>query len=388
MAKIPQPQYQYGGIMKITIVGTAFPLRGGIAHYNALLAEALGKHHTVNTITFKRQYPSLLFPGKTQQESGEILSTEPAPELVDSVNPFNWVSVGNRLKRERPDLIIFKYWLPFFGPCFGTIARRARSNGHTKILFICDNVLPHETRPGDRMLTRYAFNAVDYFIVQSAAVERDLKSLFPSAAYRFAAHPVYNNFGTALDKLEARKRIGIDDERVLLFFGYIRRYKGLHVLLDAIHKIPSSFPLKLLVVGEFYDDESTYRARIAELNLGSRVTVVSDYVPNSKVREYFSAADVVVLPYISATQSGIAQIAYNFNKPIIATDVGGLAEIVKDGLTGYVVPPERPDLLAQAIQRFYEKGSEEHFVAGVQQEKLQYTWENLVTAIEDLAHQR
>jgi D-inositol-3-phosphate glycosyltransferase len=374
--------------MKITIVGTAFPLRGGIAHYNALLAEALGKRHAVNTITFKRQYPSLLFPGKTQQESGEIPSTAPSPQLVDSINPFNWVSVGNTLKRERPDLVIFKYWLPFFGPCFGTIARRARSNGHTKVLFICDNVLPHEARPGDRMFTRYAFKAADYFIVQSAAVEEDLKTLLPSAAYRFAAHPVYNNFGTSLAKQEARKRIGASDERVLLFFGYVRRYKGLHVLLEAVHRLPPSFHVKLLVVGEFYDDESSYRQKIADLNLGSRVTIVSDYVPNSKVREYFSAADVVVLPYISATQSGIAQIAYNFDTPIIATDVGGLAEIVKDGLTGYVVPPERPDLLARAIQRFYEEGNEEHFVAGVQREKLQYTWENLVAAIEDLSQQR
>jgi glycosyltransferase involved in cell wall biosynthesis len=371
--------------MNITIVGTAFPLRGGIAHYNALLAQALGKRHTVNTITFKRQYPAFLFPGKSQQESGDSADTPPAPELVDSINPFNWISVGRKLKRERPDLVIFKYWLPFFGPCFGTIARIARSNGHTKVLFICDNVLPHEHRPGDRAFTRYAFAAVDYFLVQSAAVERDLKTIHPAAAYRFAAHPIYNNFGVPVDKQSARKALGIEDQRVLLFFGYIRLYKGLHVLLDAIHRLSPSLPLRLLVVGEFYDDESTYRSRVEALGLASRVTIISDYVPNNRVRDYFSAADAVVLPYISATQSGIAQIAYNFDKPIIATDVGGLAETVKDNLTGFIVPPERPELLAGAIERFYGEGVEERFVAGVQSEKQKYTWENLVAAIEDLA---
>jgi glycosyltransferase involved in cell wall biosynthesis len=371
--------------MNITIVGTAYPLRGGIAHYNALLAEALGKRHTVNTITFKRQYPSLLFPGKTQQETGDDASTAPAPELVDSINPFNWISVGLQLKRARPDLLIFKYWLPFFGPCFGTIARCARANGHTKVLFVCDNVLPHEHRPGDRLFTRYAFGAVDYFIVQSAAVERDLKTLHPAAQYRYAAHPIYNNFGTPIDRQVARRNLGIADERVLLFFGYVRRYKGLHVLLDAIHKLPASFPVKLLVVGEFYDEEASYRAQVEALGLSQRVRIVSDYVPNDRVRDYFSAADAVMLPYISATQSGIAQIAYNFDKPIIATNVGGLAEIVKDGVTGLVVPPDDAQLLAEAIMRFYSEALEERFVLGVRQEKGKYTWDALVDAIEQLS---
>ena len=370
--------------MNITIVGPAYPLRGGIAHYNALLAEALGKHHTVNTITFKRQYPSLLFPGKTQRESGDTPSTPPAPELVDSINPLNWISVGRKLKRERPDLVILRFWLPFFGPCFGTIARRARSNGHTKVLYICDNVLPHEHRPGDRMFTRYAFSAADYFIVQSAAVERELKAIHPGASYRYAAHPVYNIFGTPIDKRAARKSLGISDDRVILFFGYIRRYKGVHTLIEAMHRLPPALPVRLLIVGEFYEDEAPYRAQVEALGVSSRVTIVPDYVPTSRVREYFSAADAVVLPYISATQSGIAQIAYNFDKPVITTNVGGLAEVVKDGHTGYVVPPEQPDLLADAIARFYGENAEQRFVSAVRQEKLKYTWENLVAAIEDL----
>jgi glycosyltransferase involved in cell wall biosynthesis len=370
--------------MKITIVGTAYPLRGGIAHYNALLAEALGTRHTVETITFKRQYPSFLFPGKTQQETGEAGSATPAPELVDSVNPFNWVSVGRRIRDAKPDLLIFKYWLPFFGPCFGTIARMARSNGHTKVLFICDNVLPHERRPGDVLFTRYAFGAVDHFIVQSASVEKDLLAIHPGASYRFTAHPVYNIFGTPMPSAEARRALGITKPHVLLFFGYIRKYKGLHVLLEAIHRLPASFPLQTLVVGEFYDDETKYREQVKSLGLEDRVIILSDYVPNEKVREYFSAADAVVLPYLSATQSGIAQIAYNFDLPVIATDVGGLAEVVRHEVTGLIVPPDDPAALAASIQRYFTENLSERFRPAVRTEKLKYTWENLVAAIEEL----
>lgn len=382
--EIPGYSSQGGGGMNITIVGPAYPLRGGIAHYNALLAEALSIRHTVNTITFKRQYPALLFPGKSQKESGEIPAARPAPELVDSINPFTWIAVGRKLRRERPDLVILRFWLPFFGPCFGTIARCARSNGHTKVLYICDNVLPHEHRPGDLLFTRYAFNAADYFLVQSASVERELKSIRADAVYRYAPHPVYTIFGSPLDKHAARQALGFSDERIILFFGYVRRYKGLHTLIEAMHRLPAALSLRLLIVGEFYEDETPYRQQVDALGLGPRVTIVPDYVPNSRVCEYFSAADAVVLPYISATQSGIAQIAYNFNKPVITTDVGGLAEVVKDSVTGFVVPPERPDLLADAIQRFYNENAEQRFVTAVQQEKQKYSWENLVTAIEDL----
>jgi glycosyltransferase involved in cell wall biosynthesis len=370
--------------MKVTIVGTAFPLRGGIAHYNALLAEALGQRHEVNTITFKRQYPAFLFPGKTQQETGDAGAAMPAPELVDSINPFNWMAVGRRLKNERPDLIIFKYWLPFFGPCFGTIARIARSNGHTKVLFICDNVLPHEHRPGDRAFTRYAFRAVDYFIVQSVAVENDLKLLHPHAVYRFTPHPVYNIFGSPVPKDEARATLGIAEKRVILFFGYIRKYKGLQVLLEAVQLLPPSAGIRTLVVGEFYDDEEKYREQIRSLRIEDRVTVYSDYVPNEQVRQFFSAADVVVLPYLSATQSGIAQIAYNFDRPVIATDVGGLAEVVRDGVTGVVVPPNDPRAMADAILRFFSEQLQDRYVPAVREEKKKYTWENLVGAIEEM----
>ena len=371
--------------MKITILSTAYPLRGGIAHYNALLARALGARHDVETITFKRQYPALLFPGSTQQEQDDAPPAPPAPALMDSVNPLNWVAVGREVRRRRPDLIIFKYWLPFFGPCFGTIARVARRRTRTRSLVICDNVIPHERRPFDRAFTGYLFSATDYFIVQSRAVERDLLAFRPGAVYRFAPHPVYDIFGRALPQQEARRQLGITAPRVLLFFGYVRRYKGLQVLLEAMARTGPSLGVHLLVVGEFYDDERSYRGQIESLGLAPHVTVVSSYVPNSAVARYFSAADAVVLPYLSATQSGIAQIAYNFDTPVLATDVGGLAEVVLDGVTGFVVPPGDPDALAGAIRRFYSEGRSGEFRARVAREKHAYSWENLVDAIEQMA---
>jgi len=370
--------------VKIIIVSTAYPLRGGIAHYNALLAKALGKHHEVQTVTFKRQYPSLLFPGKTQEEGGEGSHAAPAPQLVDSINPLNWIAVGKKLRQQHPDLLIFKYWLPFFGPCFGTIARVAKRGTKTKVLFVCDNVIPHEHRPFDAAFTRYAFKPVDHFIVQSQTVEQQLNGFWPGASYRLAPHPVYDIFGPPIDKQEARRLLGIEGTRTLLFFGYVRAYKGLDVLVRALAALPQEMKLHLLVVGEFYDSEEKYRSLIRELGLEERITIKSDYVPNEMVARYFSASDVVVLPYISATQSGIAQIAYNFDKPVIATDVGGLAEVVIEGETGYIVPPRDASRLAAAIKKFYDEGRAEGFAKGVRLEKVKYSWEHMVASIEDL----
>jgi glycosyltransferase involved in cell wall biosynthesis len=372
--------------MNIVIIGTAYPLRGGIAHYNALLYRELSRSHTVHIITFKRQYPSLLFPGKTQLETGGELLRVPSETLVDSINPFNWFFVAKRVKRLKPDLIIFKFWLPFFGPCFGTITRLVRRGTTTKALFICDNVVPHEKRPGDRLFTRYAFGPVNYFVVQSDAVEHDLKSFWPRARYRKVPHPVYNIFGTPIAKEEARTRLDISATRVILFFGYIRKYKGLHVLLEAM-KLLNDTGVHLLAVGECYDDEQAYRNQIAALQIQDRVTLLTDYVPNDQVGVYFSAADVVILPYLSATQSGIAQIAYNFDKPVIATTVGGLAEVVIDGETGYLIPPDDSPALAQSIKKFFEEEKADRFNRNVEREKKRYTWEAMVKAIEELVSQ-
>lgn len=368
--------------MNIVIVGTAYPLRGGIAHYNALLAQHLAKRHSIETITFKRQYPSFLFPGKTQKETGEGTHAEPALQIVDSINPFNWIRVAREIRRRNPDLIIFKYWLPFFGPCFGTIAKYAKHGTNTRVLFICDNVIPHERRLGDVAFTKYAFKQADYFIVQSEAVEKDLLRYFPNAKYKKTPHPVYNIFGSALPKTDARQLLGISLKKVILYFGYVRPYKGLPILIDAMKELSD---VLLLVIGEFYDNEANYRNQVKELGLEARIRFVANYIPNDQVRLYFSAADVVVLPYLSATQSGITQIAYNFNKPVIATNVGGLAEVVIHKKTGYIVPPNDPHALAAAIEQFYTEDRETEFAANVRKEKNKYTWESLVDAIEKLA---
>lgn len=371
--------------MNIVIVGTAYPLRGGISHYNALLYQELAKTHHVEIITFRRQYPAMLFPGKTQKETeGELLRV-PSEELVDSINPLNWIMVGDDVARRKPDLLIFKYWLPFFGPCFGTIARRAKRNGKTRVVYICDNVVPHEKRPGDTAFTRYAFKPADGFIVQSETVERDLLAFLPGARFRKVPHPVYNIFGAGMDKARARETLGLGPGRSLLFFGYIRPYKGLAVLLDALAEVRQRLDVHLMVVGEFYDDEQKYRAQIARLGLEGAVLLNADYVANDRVGVYFSAADAVVLPYLSATQSGIAQIAYNFDKPVIATDVGGLGEVVVNGKTGFLVPPNDPGALAAAIRRYFVEQREEEFAAHAREEKRKYTWEAMARALEELA---
>ena len=378
--------------MKIIIIGTAYPLRGGIAHFNALLAEHLSEKHSVETITFKRKYPGIFFPGKTQEEQGKLQGVKPAPQLVDSVNPLNWASVGLRVKHKRPDLVIFKYWLPFFGPCFGTIASIVKQNPGSKVLYICDNVIPHERRPGDVLFTRYAFKRADYFIVQSSAVERELLEYFPDAKYRKVPHPVYEIFGAPVPKNTAREKLGIRSKRVILCFGYVRAYKGLLLLIDAMKLLRENFgpgeEILLLAVGEFYDDEKKYRDRVKELGLEDVVRFVAGYVPNDQVANYFSAADVVVLPYLSATQSGIAQIAYNFDKPLVVTDVGGLSEIVVDNVTGFVVPPNNPGEIAHAVIRFYREGRESAFSAAAREEKKKYSWDHFVRSIEDLVGEK
>ncbi len=375
--------------MKIVIVSTAFPLRGGIAHYVSLLRDHLSSSHNVSIITFKRQYPRLLFPGKFQEEKGEPAGERPNPQVVDTLNPLTWFKAGRMAAGEKPDLLIFKYWMPFFAPAFGTIARAAKKRSSCKVLYICDNVLPHEKTPIDTALTSWVLKTGDYFIVQSKSVEKDLLSVIPSPAYRLVPHPVYEIFGKGMDRIEARRKLGIpENDHVALFFGYIRKYKGLHVLLDAIKKVASEIPFTLVVAGEFYEDEKPYREQIKTLGISERVKMFSDYIPNNEVTMYFSAADVVVLPYIDATQSGIAQIAYNFGKPVITTDVGGLAEIVVDGRTGLVVPPNSPGDLADAIVRFFREGLAERFSKAVSEQKKLYSWDNLVNTIEDLAEDR
>jgi len=373
--------------MKIALVGTAHPYRGGISHWNMQLAEALARRHTVAIYNFRRQYPGFLFPGTSQIEDPAPPPAIPSPRVVDSLDPLNWVAVGRAIRRTSPDLLLFRFWLPFFGPCFGTIARVAKRGTSARALFICDNVLPHERRPLDRSLTRYAFRQADGFLVQSAAVEADLVRFWPGARYRCAPHPVYDRFGGRTDRDAARRSLGLRGRRVVLFFGYVRAYKGLDVLLEAMGLLDRGLDVELLVAGEFYEDRRKYDERIRALPAGTRVTVRPEYAPTERVRDYFSAADVVVLPYRSATQSGIAQIAYNFDLPVIATNVGGLAEVVRDGVTGSVVPPGDAGALAGALTAFFSGDAAERYRENVRKEKARYSWDHMVETIEQLAEE-
>lgn len=366
--------------MKIEIISTAFPLRGGIAHFIGLLFNELKKIHEVKVLTFKRQYPAMFFPGKTQIESGNSSEKIPTEIIVDSINPFNWFKVSKKVFNDEPDILIFKYWMPFFAPCFGTIARRAKKNKKTKVLVICDNVIPHETKPFDQTLTKYFFNSADYFVVLSESVGKDLLNLYPDAKYKLLPHPIYSNFGNSVSKSEAKSFLKIRDEKVILFFGFIRDYKGLDTLLFAMSELKDK-NIKLLVAGEFYNDKEKYLNIIKEKNLESSIIIKSDFIPTNEVKYFFSACDAVILPYKSATQSGIVQIAVNFNKAVIATNVGGLGEVIVNGESGFIVEKENPNALANAIDEFYAGGKEISFTKNISTLANKYSWETFADEI-------
>jgi len=383
--------------MKIVIVGTAYPMRGGIAQFNALLYKYFSAGNDVKMYSFKRQYPGMFFPGKTQFEQDEPVFKIPDDKniiCVDSVNPINWISTGRKIAKENADLIIFKYWLPFFAPCFATISYIAKKYSKAKVLFICDNVIPHEKRFGDRFFTKLAFSQADYFNVMSKTVEEDLKLFNKGKSYKLIQHPVYNIFGEKVSKTEAKEFISkeykadVRNEKVILFFGYIRKYKGLNYLIDAMPEILRKINLKLLVVGEFYDDENRYREQIKNLNLEENVKVISDFVPDANVKYFFSACDVVVLPYADATQSGIIQIAYYYDKPVIATDVGGLAEVVRNNETGFIIEPKSSKAVAEAVIKFYEEDLEEKFSKKASDEKKKFTWEEFISKISEMVRKK
>ena len=372
--------------MKIIMLSTAYPLRGGIAHFVGLLYNELSKEHEVKVITFKRQYPSILFPGKSQLESGDTVEKINTEVLVDSINPFNWIKVGLKIKQERPDLLIFKYWMPFFAPCFATISRIAKKNLITKVLTICDNVIPHERKPGDISFTKYFFKAVDYFVLLSERVRADLLMIKPDARIKVLPHPVYSNFGLPIDKEKARNYLKLKDEKLILFFGFIRDYKGLDVLFNSLKILKAETDLRLIVAGEFYSNREKYLKLAEELGIKENLLLFTDFIPTSEVKYYFSASDCVILPYRDATQSGIVQIAMNFRKPVIATNVGGLSEVIENGKTGFIVEKENPTALAGAIKKFYSENKEEEFVKNISVEVKKYSWKNFVDGIYQLIH--
>ena len=366
--------------MNIVIIGTSHPYRGGLAAYNERLAHGLQQAgHRVTIQTFSLQYPNFLFPGKTQ------LSEEPAPtdldinQTINSVNPFNWISVGNSIKNEKPDLVIIKFWLPFMGPCFGTILRQIKKNKHTKIVCILDNVIPHESRPGDTVFTKYFIKPIDGFIAMSQKVLDDIESFNQLKPKRLTPHPLFDGFGDILPKDVALNKLGLEpDYKYILFFGFVRKYKGLDLLIEAFSdKRFENENIKLIIAGEYYADKEYYADLIKQYALSDKIIEFQKFITDSEVSYYFSAADLVVQPYKTATQSGVTQIAYHFNKPMIVTDVGGLAEICPDGKVGYVVQPHAADI-ADAIIKYFNQTDKDQMQKHILEEKKKYSWDILI----------
>ncbi|MBL7766580.1 MAG: glycosyltransferase family 4 protein [Chitinophagaceae bacterium] len=375
----------------VLIIGPAYPLRGGLSSFNERLARQLMQEgHPTEILTFSLQYPSFLFPGTTQY------STDPAPKdlnikvRINSINPFNWIKVGLQLRQQKPDLIIVRYWLPFMGPCLGSILRIVKGNGHTRIICIADNVIPHEKRFGDQAFTRYFIKPIDAFVTMSEKVMKDLTS-FTSKPSLQVVHPLYDNFGEAISKQEARQHLQIDaTTHIVLFFGFIRKYKGLDLLFEAIAVLKhqdffTAHPVKFLIAGEFYEAEQPYLDQIATLNIQDHLILRHHFIPDSEVRDYLSAADCVIQPYKQATQSGVTPLAYHFEKPMIVTNVGGLPALVPPSV-GLIAEPT-PEDIAEKIKQFFSSDPS-HYIAAIQEEKKKYSWQNLVKAILSLSHSK
>ncbi len=375
--------------MRIVILGTAYPYRGGLAAFNERLAhEALAAGDAVEILTFTLQYPDFLFPGKTQY------SEDPAPAdlsircVMNSVNPLSWVRTGRLIRRMHPDLLIIKFWIPLMAPCLGTIARIAKRGGRTRVVSVLDNVIPHEPKPWDSLLIRYFIRSEDGFVAMSESVRKDCLRFIGSKHSKNVAlcpHPLYDNFGEAVDKQEACRQLGLPEEgTILLFFGFIRDYKGLDLLLRAYaDKRLQNERVHLVVAGEFYNNSEKYYALEKELGLSQPVIWRTAFIPDEQVRLYFSAADLIVQPYKTATQSGVTQIAYHFRKPMLVTNVGGLAEIVPNGKVGYVTEVD-PQAIADAMADFCSREDPECFRTGIEEERKKYAWSRMLQTIKSV----
>ena len=370
--------------MNIIIVGTAHPYRGGLAAFNERLALQFQKEgHHVEMYTFTLQYPGFLFPGKTQ------FTNDPAPagltisRKINSCNPFNWIKVGNQIRKMKPDMVVFAYWMSFMAPCFGTIAKQIRKNHKTRCIGLIHNMIPHEPNVLDKYLPPYFVKQMDGFTTLSHAVIKDIDQFDKhNKPKSWAPHPIYDHYGELIDKNEARKQLGLSaDGKYVLFFGFIRDYKGLDLLIDSFGDLRlQDMGVHLLVAGEFYGDPQPYLNRIRSLDISDIVILHNDYIPDNKVNLYFRACDIVAQPYKTATQSGVTQVAFHFECPMLVTNVGGLPEIVPDGKIGYVVNPDAQDI-ADALVRYYKENKEKEFTAGVREEKRKYGWDRMTAAV-------
>ena len=369
--------------MRIVILGTAWPYRGGLAAFNERLAKQfVDEGHEVEVVTFTLQYPSFLFPGKTQYSSEVAPDGFKIVREINSCNPLNWIKVGKRLKREVPDLLISCYWMAFFAPCYGMIQQIVRRNGKTRCIGLVHNMIPHEPSVLDKCLAPFYVKQTDGFVALSDSVVQDIASLDREQKPKtFSPHPVYDHYGEKMDRKDACVALGLDDrKRYMLFFGLVRAYKGLDLLLDAFAKVKDELKdLQLVVAGEFYEDEDKYLAQIEANGLKDRVVVKNEFVADADLRKYFGVADLIVQPYRTATQSGVTQVAFHFEKPCLVTNVGGLGEIIHHGKMGYAVDPE-VDAIANSMLDYYQNDRQEAFTKYLVKEKELYGWDIMAQA--------
>ena len=365
--------------MKIVLIGPVYPYKGGISHYTGLLYKAIIKEgHEVSLHSYKFQYPKFLYKKEQKDERNQQFKIQDTNYSIHTMNPFNWIGTARSIKKDKPDLIVIQWWHPYFAPCYVALCKLLRKQ---KIMFVCHNVFPHERFHMDRQLAKLVLKQGDYFIAQSQMDAADLLSIKPDAKYKITPHPTYNAFKIKdMTNAEARNILGIKkNAKVLLFFGFVREYKGLKYLLDAMPSIGQSVPdIQLWIVGDFGSDRESYMEKIASLKMEETVKTVEGYIADDEVEKYFAACDMVALPYISATQSGIAQIAYGFQKPVLVTNVGGLPDVVTDQKTGYVVESKSAKAIAEAAVDFFAKNRAAEFTQNIIKEKERFSWEIFV----------
>ncbi len=369
--------------MQIALISVAPPYRGGISKHTSILVENLSKNHSVDVINYSRQYPDFLFPGKTQYLDDKS-ENDNSSRMIDSINPLTWFSTGNKLAKKNYDLVIFRFWNPFFAPALGVISGIIKKkSSYTKLMSLCDNILPHEKTPFAYFLTTYLFDKLDGHIVQSSQTENELQEVVENPVYEKRFHPIYTNFPKKIDKITARKKLGLSAKNIILYFGIIRDYKGFDILLNAIAELKDSgLDFHLLAGGECYGSDEKYTQLISNLGISDYITWHNKYIPDSEVSNYFSAADVVALPYRTASQSGVTQIAYSYDLPVIVTKVGGLPEIVDEGQSGFTIEPENPTELANILEKNLEAGTFLEMATYIKKFKQKFSWEYFVNGIE------
>jgi len=377
--------------MKIDLIGPSYPFKGGISYYSTLLFKHLKTKHTARFFSFKRQYPRFLYPGKTDRDlSHSPLKDDEAQPLLDSLNPLSWLNVAVKIMRNKPDMTIFPWWVVFWAPQFLTIIFLLKLLSKTKILFICHNIVEHETHRIKYLISKWILSRGDCFIVHSEEEKERLIKLTGKTEVSVCFHPTYEVFNPGeMPKANARKKLELDEENIILFFGYVREYKGLKYLLEAMPLILEKIDARLIIAGEFWEGKDFYLRLIDRLNIRNKLSIIDRYIPNEEVPYFFYACDIVVLPYTSVTGSGLVQLAFGFNKPVVVSRIGALSEVVRDKETGFLVPPENPQAIAEAVLNFFRESSRDEMPVSIKRDKDKFSWEHLVNSIEDFGrHER